>query len=224
MRFLGYLLLAIGLLYALLFWQFPYDRVQTALSQSLVGIAPVELTVSRVRPGFPFHLRLEGFGLKSGPFHFQGPTLSLHPDLRSLLGGRLAFRLAGKGHPRPLEGELWFTEWLGKDRGGLTLRLERLPVRAFSGGDLLFPGRLSGEASFRWRGKDFGQGQGQAWALLEREEGESPEPHPSPVPPFETLRLEVRAEGGAFTVKRLELSGKNFLPSGNWFRRGPAKG
>ena len=206
MKILGFLLIGISLLYGLLVWTFPYERVKGAFIQSVEESLPIRLSIGRVGPSFPFGLQLEKIQIQSGPIRLQIPDLRIRPDVGDFIQGRTTVHFRDEKNPERLQGK-WGQE---KSQNRLDLQLQHFAIKAFWAEGISFPLGISGEAEMQWIGDQVKKGTGQGWALLERGRMESSRNAqiPLPIRDYDTLRAELQIKEGMMRLKRLEVSGK----------------
>jgi len=208
MPILGYLLFGFSLFYVFFLWQFPYDQVRRVIIQGFEETFPMKLSIGRVGPSFPSNIAVENIAIDSGSVLFQLPDMNLHPNLLGFFWGKTGFNLEGPGKSPGLQGEFQSQ----KNQNRVKIRLNNMVIKASAPKETSFQMKLSGEASFDWRGEDFERGTGLGWALLERGEIRNPQNSqlPAALALFDRIRAEVQLKGGMLRVKRLEVSGKDF--------------
>jgi len=208
MQIFGYLLFGFSLFYAFFLWQFPYDQVRRVIIQGFEETLPMKLSIGRVGPSFPSNIAVENISIDSGSVLLQVPDMSLHPNLLGFFWGKAGFNLEGPGKSPGLLGEFQSQ----KNQNRLKIRLNNMVIKASAGKETSLQMKLSGEASFDWRGEDFEKGTGLGWALLERGEirGAQNSQLPAALALFDRIRAEVQLKEGMLRVKRLEVSGKDF--------------
>ena len=207
----GYLVGGLAFFYAFFLWQFPYDRVKGAAIQSFEETLPLNLSIGRVGPSFPFRLRFEDIRIESGLLSFQIPDLTLRPVLLSLFLGRMEVTLKGSKNPERFRAEFEQEKSLGR----VKIWLHGVEIQASSPKEFSCLMKGSGEASLQWPGENWEKISGQAWALLERGEipGGQNAQIPLPLTLFDTMRAEAQVKEGVLRLKRLELSGKDLKAS-----------
>jgi type II secretion system protein N len=224
MQILGYLIFSLSLFYFFFLWQFPYDQLKKAIIQGFEEAVPLKLSITRMGPSFPCDLLIENIRIDSGALLFQLPDLSLHPNLFSFLWGEGGFSLQDTASSSRLRGEFH----MQKKQSRVKIQLNNLEIKTSAQKEASFQMKLSGEGTFQWMGEDFEKGNGQAWALLERGEirGAQEAQLPLPLALFNTIRAEIKLQGGILRVKRLEVSGKDLKGSfqGDFQFPGKAKG
>jgi type II secretion system protein N len=208
MQILGYLLFGFSLLYAFFLWQFPYDQIQKAIIQGFEETFPMRLSIGKIGPSFPSNIAVENISIDSGSLLLRVPDMSLHPNLLGFFWGKWGFNLEAPGKSPGLNGEFQSQ----KNQNRVKIRLNNLVIRASAPKETSFQMKLSGEATFDWKGEDFDKGTGVGWALLERGEIRGPQNPQLPMPLvlFDRIRAEVQLKGGMLRVRRLEVSGKDF--------------
>jgi len=208
MQILGYLLFGFSLFYVFFLWQFPYDQVRRVIIQGFEETFPMKLSIGRIGPSFPSNVSVENISIDSGSVLFQVPDMNMHPNLLGFFWGKAGFNLESAGKSAGLHGEFQSQ----KNQNRVKIRLNNMVIKASAGKETSFQMKLSGEASFDWRGDDFGKGTGLGWALLERGEiqGVQNPQLPAALSMFDRIRAEVQLKEGMLRVKRLEVSGKDF--------------
>ena len=218
MQILGYVVFGLSLFYLFFWLQFPYDQVRNRLIQSIGEVTVLPLSIGPVKYSFPFHLCIEGINVESNPLLFRIPDLSIHPDLIRLLRGEVRFILRDTGANPRLKGELS----LKGDRGQAKIQANKMEIQATSRKELVFPMKLSGEATFQWAVENVEKGRGQVWALLERGEIRGdPKSLPFLLDLVETVRVELQIQEGMLRISRLEFSGKNLRGPGQVLSASP---
>ncbi len=210
-RFLGYVLFGLILLYLLVWWQFPCDRVRSAAVQSLEDVLPAKVSIGQVSLGFPFYFRIRNIRVDSGPLSFQLPDVDLVPQLLPLLQGKTAFNIRDQQKLRRFRGEYQ----IENNAGEFKIRLENLELQTQYEKKISFVIRASGEGAFQWVGEESDRRNGNAWLFLERGTIKSGEGLPSAflLNFVEKVRAEFRVERGVLNVNRLEVNGKDMKSS-----------
>jgi len=208
MQILGYVLFGLSLLYAFFLWEFPYDQIQKTIVQGFEDTFGMKLSIGKLGPSFPSNIAVENISIDSGSLLFRVPDMRFHPNLLGVFWGKTGFDLDTPGKPQGMHGEFQSQ----KNQNRVKIRLNNLVIKASAPKDTSFQMKLSGEATFDWKGEDFDKGAGVGWALLEREEIRGPQnPQlPMPLALFDRIRAEVQLKEGMLRVRRLEVSGKDF--------------
>ena len=208
MQILGYLLFGFSLLYVFFLWQFPYDQIRKTIIQGFEDTFAMKLSIGKLGPSFPSNIAVEKISIDSGSVLFQLPDMSLHPNLLGIFWGKAGFNLDTPGKSQGMHGEFQSQ----KNQNRVKIRLNNLVIKASAAKETSFQMKLSGEATFDWKGEDFDKGTGLGWALLERGEirGAQNAQLPMPLAMFDRIRAEVQLKEGMLRVRRLEVSGKDF--------------
>jgi type II secretion system protein N len=207
MPILGYTLFALLLFYLFFLYQFPYEGVKKAIIQSVAATLPIDLSIEKLRPSFPWQLHLEKINIRSGTFLIQIPDLRINPNPINFILGKTNFYVTDWPLSQRLQGEFL----VEKNQNHIKIQLNNLEIKAYGPEQFSFAMKLSGETTLQWVGENFGQLKGQAWVLLQK--GEMKEISNLPLPllltSFETVRAEIQIQEGILGVKRLVASGKD---------------
>jgi type II secretion system protein N len=225
MQLIGYACFFISLLYCFLLWQFPYESLRREIVKGFEENVPLNLTIGKVGPSFPFTLRLQDIRISSGTVSVQIPDMKVKPDLLGFLRGDAGYGLVDAENPERLLGEYR----LVKDQNTLRIRGKEMAIQTSSRKEFSLQVSLSGEANLKWVGESLEKGDGQIWVLLKKNvlQAESNYKLPEFLTAFDSVRAELQVKNGAVALKRLEASGKNNLArsfQGDFQLAGPGRG
>jgi type II secretion system protein N len=183
---------------------FPFDRIKTKLESETRSRTSLELHVARISPRFLNRFVLVDVVLsdQNGRVLFESPVVNAHVSLFRLLRGLLSVDLKAKAYT----GELNVRTEQGAKRQFLAVDANSLDLASyalFKNLGLKLSGRLGG--SFEMNG-DAGKGRFLIKNLASRElkiKG-----FPVPDLDFEQCWIEGDVKGDRFTIKKLELDGK----------------
>ncbi len=187
-----------------LFLLFPFDRVKTRLQSAVRQRTAVELSVAHISPRFfnRFVLTDVVVSDRQGKVLFESPSVSTTVSLFGLLRGLLSVDLKAKAYG----GNLLIKTQQGPGRQYVLLDANSLDIGAYpllKGMGLKLSGTLGG--NFEMTG-DVGKGKVWLKGLTSRElkiKG-----FPIPDLDFDQCWIEGDIKGDRFTIRKLELEGK----------------
>jgi type II secretion system protein N len=217
-KWLGYLLFALILTVALLYYRFPSDAVRDYL-QSMADRAnpPLVLSLDDVQPSFPIGLKLveTKVALKDIPDRviLSADSLLLRPQLWPLLQGRPVYRF----HCLAYKGDLVGSVYLEKN--GTTGFIDtKIDLRNIRVGDYAYlsyligrhvEGTLDGTVSYRGQRNPLMDGSGQANLRLSQGRVELLQPFITLESiDFNEMEIEVVLKKQQINLSRLELKGQ----------------
>jgi type II secretion system protein N len=183
---------------------FPFDRIKTKLESEIRSRTPLELNIARISPRFLNRFVLADVVLsdRTGRVLFESPAVRAHVSLFGFLRGLLSVDFKAKAY----SGELSVRTEQGLKRQFFAVDAESLDLASYAllkNLGLKLSGRLGG--SFEMSG-DAGKGRFLIKNLASRElkiKG-----FPVPDLDFEQGWIEGDVKGDRFTIKKLELDGK----------------
>jgi type II secretion system protein N len=183
---------------------FPFDRIKTKLESEMRSRTSLELNVARISPRFLNRFVLADVVLsdRTGRVLFESPAVHTHVSLFGFLRGLLSVDFKAHAYG----GGLSVRTEQGAKRRFFAVDADSLDVASYSllkNFDLKLSGRLGG--AFEMSG-DIGKGRFLIKNLASRElkiKG-----FPVPDLDFEQVWIEGDVKGDRFTIKKLELDGK----------------
>ncbi|NTW58746.1 MAG: type II secretion system protein GspN [Nitrospirae bacterium] len=183
---------------------FPFERVKTKLESEIRSRTPLELNIARISPRFLNRFVLADVVLsdRTGRVLFESPAVRAHVSLFGFLRGLLSVDFKAKAY----SGELSVRTEQGLKRQFFAVDAESLDLASYAllkNLGLKLSGRLGG--AFEMSG-DAGKGRFLIKNLASRElkiKG-----FPVPDLDFEQGWIEGDVKGDRFTIKKLELDGK----------------
>lgn len=184
--------------------QFPFDRIKTKLESEIRSRTPLELNITRISPRFLNRFVLADVVLsdQTGRVLFESPAVHAHVSLFGFLRGLLSVDFKAQAY----SGELRVRTEQGAKRQFFAVDAESLDLASYAflkNLGLKLSGRLGG--AFEMSG-DAGKGRFLLKNLASRElkiKG-----FPVPDLDFEQGWIEGDIKGDRFTIKKLELDGK----------------
>ena len=217
-KWLGYLLFALILTVALLYYRFPSDDLRDYL-QSMADRAnpPLALSVESVEPSFPIGLKLveTKVALKDLPDRviLRADSLLVRPQLWSLLRGKPVYGFHSLAYKGDLSGSVYFEKDGTTGFVDTTIDLKNIRVAEYAYLSQLIgrhvEGTLAGTVSYRGQRNPLMGGSGQANLRLSQGRVELLQPFITLESiDFNEMELDVVLEKQQINLSRLELKGQ----------------